>query len=137
MCNFLSNSYLSKCMQPPSPPQELGIVTEHFMYVCSSKTRDIFLGILYGYKMILQVIALVFAFSTRKVKVKGINDAKYITAATYVTSIVLAVIIVATYSMKDFVNSFPALFCTGFIIGTTSILGLVFVPKVYSLVDQW
>ena len=110
MYNFLSNSYLSKCMQPPSPPQELGIVTEHFMYVCSSKTRDIFLGILYGYKMILQVIA----FSTRKVKVKGINDAKYITTATYVTSIVLAVIIVAIYSMKDFVNAFPALFCTGF-----------------------
>ena len=101
-------------MQPPSPPQELGIVTEHFMYVCSSKTRDIFLGILYGYTMILQVIALVFAFSTRKVKVKGINDAKYITTATYVTSIVLAVIIVAIYSMKDFVNAFPALFCTGF-----------------------
>ena len=117
---------------PSSPPQELGIVTEHFMYVCSSKARDIFLGILYGYKMILQVIALVFAFSTRKVKVKGINDAKYITAATYVTSIVLAVIIVATYSMKDFVNAFPALVCTGFLIGTTFILGLVFVPKVCS-----
>lgn len=100
------------------------------MYICSSTTRDIFLGILYGYKMVMQVIALVLAFTTRKVKVKGLDDAKYIAAAIYVTSIVLAVIIVATYSLKDFVNAFPALFCTGFIIGTTSILGLVFVPKV-------
>ena len=80
--------------------------------------------------MILQVIALVLAFSTRKVKVKGIDDAKYVAAAVYVTSIVLAVVIVATYSLKDFVNAFPALFCTGFVIGTTVILGLVFVPKV-------
>ena len=111
-------------------PQELEVTTEYFIYVCNSTFRNIFLGILYGYKMLLQVIALVLAFSTRKVKVKGIDDAKYIAAAIYVTSIVLTVVIVATYSLKDFVNAFPALFCTGFVIGTTVILGLVFVPKV-------
>ena len=117
-------------------PQELGIITHYFMYICSSTARDIFLGILYGYKMVMQVIALVLAFITRKVKVKGLDDAKYIAAAIYVTSIVLAVVIVATYSLKDFVNAFPTLFCTGFIIGTTSILGLVFVPKVGRFVRQ-
>ena len=106
------------------------------MYICSSTARDIFLGILYGYKMVMQVIALVLAFINRKVKVKGLDDAKYIAAAIYVTSIVLAVVIVATYSLKDFVNAFPTLFCTGFIIGTTSILGLVFVPKVGRFVRQ-
>ena len=140
MYNFLlSISFLSKCIKPSPPPQDLDIVTEYFTYVCSSTARNIFLGILYGYKMLLQVIALVLAFSTRKVKVKGINDAKHIAAATYVTSIVLAVILVATYTLNEFVNSYPALFCTGFLIGTTVILGLVFVPKVggcASLVDQ-
>ena len=131
MYNFLlSISFLSKCIKPSPPPQDLDIVTEYFTYVCSSTARNIFLGILYGYKMLLQVIALVLAFSTRKVKVKGLNDAKYIAAAIYVTSIVLAVIIVATYSLNEFVNAYPALFCTGFLIGTTFILGLVFVPKV-------
>ena len=113
--------------------QEREVVTLYFTYICSSTARDIFLGVLYGYKMVLQVIALVFAFATRKVKVKGLDDSKYIAAAIYVTSIVLAVIIVATYSLKDFVNVFPALFCTGFFIGTTVILGLVFVPKVGTL----
>ena len=85
------------------------------------------------------VVALVLAFSTRKVKVKGLDDAKYSAAAIYVTSIVFAVIIVATHSLNDFANAFPALFCTGFLIGTAVILGLVFVPKVggwASLVDQ-
>ena len=108
-------------------------MTLYFTYICSSTARDIFLGILYGYKMVLQVIALVFAFATRKVKVKGLDDSKYIVAATYVTSIVLTVIIVATYSLREFVNAYPTLFCTGFLIGTTVILGLVFVPKVGNL----
>jgi len=64
------------------------------------------------------------------VKIKGLDDSKYIAAAVYVTSIVLAVIIISTYSLKEFINVFAALFCTGFLIGTTFILGLVFVPKV-------
>ena len=78
----------------------------------------------------MEVIALVLAFSIRKVKVKGLNDAKFIGAAIYVTSIVLAVVIVATYSLKDIINGFAALFSTGFLIGTTVILALVFVPLV-------
>ena len=112
------------------PPQGMDRITLYFTYTCNSTHRNIFLGVLYGYKMILQIIALVLALSTHKVKVKGLDDAKYIAAAIYVTSIVLAVIMVATYSLKNFVNAFPALFCIGFLTGTTSILGLVFVPKV-------
>ena len=115
--------------------QEREIVTLYFTYVCSSTARDIFQGVLYGYKMVLQVIALVLAFATRKVKVKGLDDSKYIAAAVYVTSIVLAVIIVATYSLRDFVNWYATLFCIGFLTGTTVILGLVFVPKVGNLVQ--
>ena len=113
--------------------QEREIVTLYFTYVCSSTARSIFRGVLYGYKMVLQVIALVFAFATRKVKVKGLDDSKYIAAAIYVTSIVLAVIIVAAYSLREFVNWYATLSCTGVLIGTTVILGLVFVPKVGNL----
>ena len=81
--------------------------------------------------MVLQIIALVLAFATRKVKVKGLDDAKFIVVTVYVTSIiVLAVTILATYSLKEVINGFAALFCTGFLIGTTVILGLVFVPLV-------
>ena len=105
-----------------------------FIYICSSKSRDLFLGVLLGYKMLLQVIAILLAFTTRKVKVKGLDDAKYIAAATYVTSIAWSVTIVSTYSLNEFVNGFAALFCTGFFIGTTFILALIFVPKVYEKV---
>ena len=80
--------------------------------------------------MLLQIIAILLAFSIRKVKVKGLDDAKYIGAIIYVTSIMLAIIIVATYSLKDVINGFAALFCTGFLVGTTVILVLVFLPLV-------
>ena len=63
-------------------------------------------------------------------KVKGLDDSKYIAAAIYVTSIVLAVIIVSTYTLMDYVNIFPSVVGMGFLLGTTMILGLVFVPRV-------
>lgn len=86
--------------------------------------------------MVLQVIALLLAFSIRKVKIKGLDDAKYIGASSYVTSIVLAVIIVAIYSLKDTIHGFAALFCTGFLVGTTVILILVFIPLVSQCTDK-
>ncbi len=108
----------------------LEIVTKNCIYICNSDARDIFLGVFYGYKMLLQILSLVLAFSIRKVKVKGLDNAKYIAAAIYVTSVVLAVIIVSIYSLKDSINGFAALFCTGFQVGTTVILILVFIPLV-------
>ena len=75
-------------------------------------------------------MALVFSFSIDKVKGKGLNDAKYITVAVYVTSIVTAAIFVSLYSLKTFLNLYAVLFSFGFFIGTSVILGLVFLPKV-------
>ena len=63
-------------------------------------------------------------------KVKGLNDSKYIAASIYVTSIVLAVSIVSTYTLMDYVNAYPAVVGMGFLLGTTMILALVFVPRV-------
>ena len=107
-------------------------VYEYSLYVCESNGQAVLFSILYGYKGLLQVIALILAFRTRKVKVKGLDDSKYIAAAIYVTSIVLAVIIVATYTLRDHVNAYPAVVGIGILLGTTMILMLVFVPRVSS-----
>ena len=80
------------------------IITRYYVFVCDSRSRDIFLGILYGYKALLQIIAMVFAFSIRKVKVKGLNDTKFIVAIVYVTSISTAAIIVAAYTLNTKIN---------------------------------
>ena len=101
-----------------------------FLYSCHTQGQAILFAILYGYKALLQGTALVLAFRTRKVKVKGLDDSKYIAAAIYVTSIVLAVVIISTYTLRDNVNTFPALVGMGLLVGTTMILALVFLPRV-------
>ena len=106
------------------------MIHEYFLYVCESDGQDVLYAVLYGYKGLLQAIALLLAFRTRKVKVKGLDDSKYIAASIYVTSIVLAVIIVSTYTLMDYVNVYPAVVGMGLLLGTTMILALVFVPRV-------
>ena len=106
------------------------MITLNFIYICNSTPRSIYLGVLFGYKMVLQVITLVLAFSIRKVKVKGLDDTKYIAAAIYVTSIVLSVIIVTIYSLVDIITAYCVLFCTGLLLGTSMILMLVFIRLV-------
>ena len=80
---------------------------------------------------------MILAFGTRKVKIKGMNDSKYVAAAVYVTSIVLAVTTVSTYTLMDYVNVYPAVVGLGFLLGTTVILGLVFVPRVSMYIGKF
>ncbi len=95
-----------------------------------STSRDITLGLLYGYKGVLQAVSLLFAFQIRNVPVKGLNDAMFIAATIYVTSIILAVTIVSIYSLVELVNVYPVVLGLGLLVGSTAILALVFVPKV-------
>ena len=51
-------------------------------------------------------------------------------STTYVTSLVLAVSIVGTFSLSKYINVFVLLINLGFFIGTSVILLLVFTPLV-------
>eukprot|EP00731_Ephydatia_muelleri_P021168 Em0013g895a len=82
---------------------------------------------------LIQVVAILLAFGTRKVKVKGLNDSKYIAAIIYVTSICLVVVIISFATLRDKVNTLAAIYSLGFWCAATIILLLVFIPKVYVL----
>ncbi len=97
-----------------------------------STSRDITLGILYGYKAVLQVVSLFFSFKMSKVSPR---NAKFFAAAVFVASIILAVIIVSTYSLVKFVNIYPVMFSLSILVGATAILLLVFVPKVSKMIS--
>ena len=49
------------------------------------------LGVIYSYKIVIQLIGVVLAFSIRKVKIKGLNDSKEISIILYVTMIQLVI----------------------------------------------
>ena len=44
------------------------------------------------------------AIQTRKVKIKVLNDAKSITAIIYISSVVLVVLIVVTFTVESYIN---------------------------------
>ena len=81
-------------------------------------------------KGLVQIIALDLAYRTRKVKVQGLNDSESIIIATYVSSGVLVVIVLATYLLHHYVNLYPAVVGASLLVGTTVILVLVFVTRV-------
>ena len=104
--------------------------TNNFVYICDSSVQQIVVGFLYAFKLILQVVALALAFMTRKVKVKGLDDAKYIAVIIYITSIVIAIIAVCEFSLSEYVNAYAVVFSTGILLAATCVLALVFIPTV-------
>ena len=88
---------------------------------------------LYLYKFILYICAFYFAFRLRKVKIKGLHDAKYIIAFVYTTSVLIAMTCIATLTLSKYINVYGAIYSTGFWLATTAMLGLLFTPKVHLL----
>jgi len=113
-------------------PQARGVEYHYFVYVCSSEARKWALGILYGYKVVLQAITVIMALKTRKVKVRGVDDYREIIMATYLTSFVLVIVLIVNYTVEDMINTFIGITSLSFFIGATAIILLVFVPKVTS-----
>lgn len=105
----------------------------NMILVCEStpkKTFQTWRIILVTYKALVQVSAIPLAFSVRKVKMRGLNDSKYIVSIVYITSISLAVIIVCFAAIYDSVNASAAVYSFGAWITATIILSLLFIPKV-------
>ena len=112
--------------------QVRGVEYRYVMYICTSTARDVTLGVLYGYKAVLQAVTLVMALKTRKVKVPGLNDYREVVLATYLTCLVVVIIIIVNYTMENEMNSFIAITSLSYFTGATAIVALVFVPKVIS-----
>ena len=108
-------------------------VREHFfVLVCyESASLSFFWRILiFIYLGILQLLGIVLSFQTRRVKYTGLRDSKYITAIIYISSIVLAVLALVTFSLRTHINTGTGIFVSGYFILTTVFLSLIFIPKV-------
>ena len=112
--------------------QELEIKTEFMTYNCSTNhwIRRILIGILHLYKGVLHVCALFFAFKTRKVKIDGLNNTKYITAIVYTTSITTAITAISLLTVMNYINVYAFIYSFGFWLSNSLLLGLLLLPKV-------
>ena len=105
-------------------------MTDHYTYTCQSCDHDIWIGIIFGFKVVLQVAALFLAFGICKVKVKELSYSKFIAATVYITVMILTVEIIIYITLNEYVNTFSALFSTSMFIASTIVLGLVCMPFV-------
>ena len=101
------------------------------IYTYESLVYKVSFGLLYCYKLILQLFALLLALCTNDVKVQGLDDAKSIITAVYITTINLIIVIMTYYAYRDYLNTYTALLTLSTYVSTNLILGLVFIPKVY------
>ncbi|KAL5471263.1 hypothetical protein EMCRGX_G029359 [Ephydatia muelleri] len=119
----------------PNGIAQLGLKEEYFIWTCyGSSTPPFYWRILiFSYLVILQIIGIMLAFQTRKVKFPGLNDSVFVAAIIYTSSIVLVILIVDTFILNNYINTFGAIFTVGIIILTTVFLAFTFVPKMYLL----
>ena len=92
----------------------------------------IFDCIIFAYLILLQIVGIILAFQTRKVKINVLNESKVVTMLVYISSIVLVVIVQVTFILRNYINVSAAVHFGGVIVLATVFLLLIFVPKVSS-----
>ena len=112
--------------------QELGIVETYCSWRCNWGDPVFFFYLIVYYFSILVVLilALVFAFRTRKVKIEVLNDAKWISAIVYITVPVVVMSFAFEFVPGAWVQVSTAIYCIGLFTLSTVFLGFVFIPKV-------
>ena len=93
----------------------------------------IWVGVSFGYKGLLQIIAMFMAFHTRRVKIAALNDSKEIAAIIYINSIILIVMGASVFGLERYHNIHSALFGLALLIQATMFLGVLFIPNVSGL----
>ena len=93
----------------------------------------IFDCIIFAYLILLQIVGIILAFQTRKVKINVLNESKVVTMLIYISSIVLVVIVLLTFILRNYINVSAAVHSGGVIVLATVFLLLIFVPKVSSI----
>ena len=103
--------------------------TDHVIYIYDPLTNKVFIGLLYSIKVLFQLIAMLLALCTHDIKVKGLDDAKYIIAAVYITTINLLLAAMTTYTLAENLYIYTTTIFIFIFFSTTLILGVVFIPK--------
>ena len=109
---------------------------QYFIYLCTSSARDIVLGLLYGYKILLHAAAvlLVVTIKTKKINRFTLKEYQKLIMATYVHSLMLVVALIFNYTAKDRINLYTMVTSYSLSIGITAIMVVMFVPEVRPVV---
>ena len=99
--------------------------------VCTSEESLTWLSFLFACKGVVLLAGLYLAFATRKVNIKPLNDSRFIAMSVYGIVIVSIALTPIGFSLQHYPNTQYAIIGITVLLGTTMILGLAFVTKVY------
>ena len=117
-----------------------------FIYMCVQETtnvlydkhnlicegpRDLYwISINFAYIILTQFFSIFLAFQTRKVVIKALNDAKYVAVIIYLSSVIITMMIIFAVTLNQYLNADGAVFGCLIYIFATTILTILFIPKV-------
>ena len=102
------------------------------MWVCYEASSPNFFWriFIFSYLAMLQIIGILLAFQTRKVKIKGLNDSTFVAVIIYISCVVLVALALMTFALRTYINIGTGMFASGILTLTTIFLALIFIPKV-------
>ncbi len=86
--------------------QDLGVQEEYYIYECFDTSSAAFYVtiLIFAYLILLQVVGIVLAFQTRKVKILVLNDSKFVAALIYTSSVVLVALNMGSIPLRGHIN---------------------------------
>ena len=98
--------------------------------VCSSKGSSIWLPAFFASKGVVLLAGLYLAFETRKVRIKSLNESRFIAMSVYGVVIVSIALTPIGFVLESFPNLQYGIIGIMILLSTSLILGLIFVAKV-------
>ncbi|CAC5406902.1 GABBR [Mytilus coruscus] len=100
---------------------------------CTSKNMSVWLGVIFGYKGILLLFGIFLAYETRSVKLKQVNDSRFVGMSIYnvvVLCVITAPITLLINNQQDASFAFVSL---AILLCSLLSTGLIFVPKMIEI----
>ena len=106
---------------------------DNYVWVCYQLGSAAFYCdlLIFLYLGVLQIVGLILAFQTRKVKIPILNDSKFVAALVYISSVVFVALALVTFLLREYINISNGIFSAGIMLLATIFLILMFVPKVW------
>lgn len=112
-----------------------GVQENNYFLMCYPVSSSPFYWkiLILAYLAVFQIVGIVLAFETRKVKFPGLRDSAFVATTIYISSLVLVMLAVDTFILSSYLNSHGAIYAFGIFILTTIFLLFTFVPKMVLL----
>ena len=110
---------------------------EFYSIRCHTRISYIWTVIFTIYIGILEAIAVILALKIRNVTIKAVNDSKDVIDIVFIVTVTSVVDLISSFFLGDYNNIGGGLRVIAVLFGATSVIVLIFVPKVWQNSDTF